>query len=947
MPVDKARILTGFDKRLAAARLAIQNLPNETSDCDDDDISLFCLQQINAPDGAPERMEVEVARFSLKFKTLSDQFRFLDQFGTSQIASIAKLLTIGVGFAPPPQTLPALELAHIGDSDYSLIAQAISYGGVDYSSLWNEIQKRVRPFLKQFSIPRVHTTKTFVNFLSKFGLRTDKLKDLSALNTAIHHFRQSWWAVVGADALSGILALTDPAYDLTELQLERCFLITKHWNLGILFFKLALLRALGGYKAELQFVRRHKSYLKYLPSLLRQETWSALAETNSTHSGEYVASKLFPDPLNQLLAFFVNIRIATKQKRIFVVKEQIAALYACDPHAASFLDWGTIHTTFELPASDADAASILIKALMSSPSVAKRFLPVALARGRGQLVADLSSFVIRLRSGTDPIRDVDPSATTPPKSPRVYRSNFEFIRRVKMLPRIARHRVMEEVLDKGMMERIAFAFPTSFSLPTKDLPRIDNHASILRLELANLARREDAIEARLAEQIIAEETQFLRMHRFHEFFQAGRIKVDWDHLTLTISIWIEEQLEFLLSRRPQAELHATVRRNVLSIFAEEIADILLFNSESSLDQALSNNLRHGVVVPRFVRAFNEAVVASANSHSQFDKSNYEAAALFGRNGKYVRKLHNSIISTLNEFKDYWLTVGREGRFYTGTKEMIIDTLSDQATFQATTESWTLASVIVDKFRKSVASIFEDAHVALNEKVKPLVLGQIAEARVASNKTPSSRTSVFLDILENNIQQAFDEVLGWCGLLEIETNVRDFALDDLVSFEAMSLIFSDIRKLHVRCTSFQRQGENLKKLQQGHNINGAFFEPVQEIVHNLISNAFRHSGLAMNTEIEFSTISDGDALIFRCSNSYSDKSALSISDSYRDLVRMLKRPKSEGPPTDVLSGYQKIKNVCSRVFGREVTISIPPISQRSRRFIVEVALPNGAAEVLVL
>ena len=139
---------------------------------------------------------------------------------------------------------------------------------------------------------------------------------------------------------------------------------------------------------------------------------------------------------------------------------------------------------------------------------------------------------------------------------------------------------MEEVLDKGMAERIAFAFPTSFSLVTKELPRIDNHASILRLELANLARREKAIDPTFAARIIEEETQFLRMHRFANFFRDGRIKVDWDHLTHNIAGAIEGQFDFILFGKSQTDLHPSILRNVVLLFSEEVSDILLFGSES-------------------------------------------------------------------------------------------------------------------------------------------------------------------------------------------------------------------------------------------------------------------------------------------------------------------------------------------------------------------------------
>jgi hypothetical protein len=586
---------------------------------------------------------------------------------------------------------------------------------------------------------------------------------------------------------------------------------------------------------------------------------------------------------------------------------------------------------------------------MSSPVVAKRFRPVAIKRGRGQLVADLSSFVLRLRLGTDqsPLRASSaadrPAAPTPVRGSR---ANNEFIRRVRALPRQARFRVMEEVLDKGMIERIAFAFPTSFSLVAKELPRVDNHASILRLELANLARREQVLDPALAARIIEEETQFLRMHKFHTFFRNGRIKVDWDHLTYTIAAATEDQFEFILFGRSQSNLHPSVLQHVVSLFAEEVSDILLFNSESSLDQALSNNLRHGVVVPRFVRAFNEAMADATDPHSQLSDLKDAATSTFGPHAKHIRELHDSTIQMINGFKDQWLAIDKNGGFYSSTKEMIAAMLTEVEGANRKIQSWQLATLIVDRFQRSASTFLQQAHSALNGAIKQAVLAQLASARLLCNKRPSSRTTSFLDSLATNIDAAFVEVTGWCNLIKIKTDTEDFSLEDLLQFEAMSLIFSDIKKLRVRFSSYQRKGTHLSLLPRSHKINGAYFEPVQEIVHNLISSAFKHSGLDMNTVIEFSTIADDETLIFRCVNSYADKLAIRISEDHPRILDLVSSSKSDQASKDSLSGFQKIRNVCGRVFGRKVLINVPPLSPKSRRFIVEIAIPKAVKEVLV-
>jgi hypothetical protein len=932
------RILKGLECRLSAANAGSLGASGNGWLGDSREISLSSLKQSAAQEFDGNRLILEIARYSLKFKSLADQWRFLDQFGTTQIASLTKLLTVGVYFATPSRADMGLELAQISDSDYSLIAHPALFDSPASENLALQIRRQIRSFLKARDIRPAHSAKTVTAYLSSFGMQVGQIGDLHTLSTELHSFRQRYWPIVGSDVLSGLLALCDPTYDLTASQLERCAWMAEQWQLDNLLFKLVLLRALGGYQAELQFIRKHQNYLGQRDIQSVQTCIRYLLDPAASTPSElnYKLAKS-TDFVNNLILSFVNVGLATRNKTLEPLKEHIVNLYSIDPLAPAFLDWGKIHAAFDLPSSESDPSTILIKSLMSTPVVAKRFRAVAIKRGRGQIVADLSSFVLRLRLASE---------QAPSTAARASRSNNEFVRRVRALPRQARFKVMEEVLDKGMAERIAFAFPTSFSLLTKELPRVDNHASILRLELANLARREKAIDPTFAAKIIEEETQFLRMHRFHTFFRDGRIKVDWDHLTHNIAGAIEGQFDFILFGKSQTDLHPSILRNVVLLFSEEVSDILLFGSESSLDQALSNNLRHGVVVPRFVRAFNEAMADVADPHSALRDFKDAATTIFESHAKHIWHLHDSVIRMINDFKDYWLAIDKQGEFYLSAKEMISKTLTELESANRRIQTGQLAALIVERFQQNADKFLQQARGALDVTIKPAVAEHIATTRLRCNETPSSRTTSFLDSLAIHIEEAFVEVNGWCNLIKVKTDAEDFSLEDLLQFEAMSLIFSDFKKLHVRFSSFQRKGAHLHRLPRSHKINGAYFEPVQEIVHNLISNAFKHSGLDMNTDIEFSTIADDETLIFRCVNSYSEKVASQISDAHPRTLALVISSKTDHASKDTLSGFKKIRNVCSRVFAREVLINIPLLSSKSRRFIVEIAIPKSVAEVLV-
>jgi len=131
------------------------------------------------------------------------------------------------------------------------------------------------------------------------------------------------------------------------------------------------------------------------------------------------------------------------------------------------------------------------------------------------------------------------------------------------------------------------------------------------------------------------------------------------------------------------------------------------------------------------------------------------------------------------------------------------------------------------------------------------------------------------------------------------------------------------------------------------LRGAYFEPIQEIIHNLLSNAYRYSGLStLNTEIDISLAVDGSDIVLRCSNNFAEKNRQTVTDEIPKILSMLKDGKRDQAKSDSKSGFFKIINVCSRVFGAAPLVNIPSISQRSTRYVVEVRILDAASEIVV-
>lgn len=897
-----------------------------------DDVSRNALISFFSESKA-EELRLQICRVCVKFRSVPEQQRFLGQFRDHPIVTSTTRLTIGALFDSRKTIQEELcEEGSSGDCDYSITAtNEVVTSTPATEQLLRSSHSIVKNMMQACGIAPAHNAASLSRYFAIFGVNQPDVRDLQRLASCFQQVKEHYWALFGPDVLSAFQALCDPLHHITVAQLAAIDQLAELWGLRAIFMKLCLVRALGAYENEQRFALKHLSGLKVtsLNHAIRGAAYAVL--TDAPYEG-YVRCTAGMDILSYLIAAFTNISLATRRRDLVVLKRQIADLYQRDPSAYLFLNWEAIHHTFELPAFEADVHTIFLKLLMLHPTIGKRFITVALARGKGHLVADLSSFIGRIRA----------EAITARKTPSIDRGNIQFIRLVRRLPASAAERLIEEVTDKGMMERLAFAFSSTIKLSPSALPKVDNQASILRLELANLALRYRALNERSANRIIEDETHFLRMHKFHTLFRAGRVKIDWDYLGSLIFDLIDENFAFLIPETTDRTIDRSVLDNVIRLVSEELSDILLFDSESSLEQALNNNVRHGVLVPRFVKEFNEALVAALDYTGHPGDLSDETYARFGKHSKQLLKLKEHVTNKVNAYKDYWLTVQRDGEFQTETREMIAQIMQS---INAEIDSSKLSRAIIAEFKHRVERVLSDALGVLLDKVKPAVFEEISDCRVACSKSHSKNVTTFLDLLETRLQKAFEEISDWLGLAKITTDVPDFELIDLMRFEAVSLIFSDFKKLHFTHDSLFKKDGRMVPMTKEPRIRGAYFEVTQEIIHNLISNALKHSGLGMNTAINMSLRVDDSDLIFRCVNNFARKRFSAISAAADDVKRLIRNSHPSQGRKDSQSGFSKVKNVCSRVLFEEISINIPPVSERNLQYVVEIRIPNATAMML--
>lgn len=262
----------------------------------------------------------------------------------------------------------------------------------------------------------------------------------------------------------------------------------------------------------------------------------------------------------------------------------------------------------------------------------------------------------------------------------------------------------------------------------------------------------------------------------------------------------------------------------------------------------------------------------------------------------------------------------------------------------------VAASLVENYKHLVAEFVEQARARFSDVVRPKAYSEISQYRARLMERRMSNAVSYIDFLEGNVDEAFKDVDSWLGLWTTHGDGADFQLSELVQFETTTFIFSDYKRLKVLYSPLRMVEVAGRRVSQRRNedfrLRGSGFEVFQEIVHNLVSNAYKYSGLDIKTKLEFEFAIDGGDCTVRCTNDFSEARADEIVSKYPEVTSSLREKSLENVGREGLSGFKKIVVVCSRVLEIDAAITVLQPSVRRRHYTVEIRLPNVADRILV-
>jgi len=150
------------------------------------------------------------------------------------------------------------------------------------------------------------------------------------------------------------------------------------------------------------------------------------------------------------------------------------------------------------------------------------------------------------------------------------------------------------------------------------------------------------------------------------------------------------------------------------------------------------------------------------------------------------------------------------------------------------------------------------------------------------------------------------------------------------------------KLRVKILTFYQQDSNM--IEREFLINEKYIGLFQEVVHNLLSNAFKHSGEKLETRVVISLTVTEKNFIISCSNSVKDHKFEEVSRQYGTIVKLAKSRLGKRARDDKLSGFQKIRQACSLALHRQPIFNIQ-LFPKPRRFVIELTV-RGKMEIII-
>jgi len=835
---------------------------------------------------------------------------------TSQV-NITILLSVGATLGDV--TVDLSELVHLSDANYSIAVESLIFADRLFLAPDEDIQT-VRHLHSSFvvDLANEHGSGTIGPFGKVVGMLAAEPRQINQIEELWHFVteqKRQYVEILGPDIFSVIQALCDCQALTTWHFLDRSLHIMERWALHNTYLALLLLRLYrpseseSSYARKLLLERKHSLPASYVRTAIGILDSNFRLNPARPRNGTYFQDHIW---------LCYQICKAIDSANPIALCDYIVRLYQLDPSACNFLRWDAILKL--LRNFQPDIRSTFITYLMNGQMVRTQYPLVAMATGKGAFLADIVSVMDsnRRRNPVDALFKI-----------------------VRQLPSRAAAALAQSLLDRSTVERLVSVLQRK----NAKRPQPYSHRSsilrvpVLRLEALNVARQLDLITDEDAFKEQQSELAQLRILYFQSEMRAGRVRIDRSALIAAIDQNDHFPLHTLESAAKtwSSDDRKAFLPSLVSYVSSEVTKHLLYNCEANFDLALSNHLRHGVVVPRILRAFEDALqtVTPRSYLHQLAGNNMTSVE---RNAEVISALRESTGHAAKQFVDRWLTIEPGGDFENELASKISARIGKELS-KSRRQRVALARSIYGEAIFALRKLLSDARRFLKDSLTKEIIGRLQQLRTVAKHDARSKdgSRELIDILETNLHQALDEVGAWLGPSFGSGVEIAFRLEELVGLHLLSSTLSAWDKLNVKTACFRRKDDAWVK--GDFSIAPQYRTMFQEIVHNLLSNAFKYSGENLKTRVTLSLRAGDHGASILCTNSIAPSRLDDVVGERDSTIRKAQQQNIDKAREDHESGFQKIRSaVRSRVLS-DPSIDISPVDLKTRTFSIQITIPN--------
>lgn len=905
------RVRRGFELRLRQAQNVKRRLKSSPADQD-------IIRVINAIpfDGYHRSREAADYRFFQVSATINNARFRLQQAIVSTVSDatdVGIVAALALGYLRNEHGFDLVETYQLPDEEFSIVIESFCRFGRISSDLPDNVVDQVVEISRGF-IKSILSTFSILNKSGYVSLERDPIAQ-NALEI-FSEFKRRALGYAGPDIASAFQFLAEPALSPSSDELKAMRSLAIDWGLEAAFDSLLFARIMQPRDVERVFVRENFGTLVQGRRASLELASDLKRIVGDDTAPRFTTRRRMISRLHRQVYLAARLSVALDRGDRSEIYATVIDIFCFDRGLVKFLDWARI-TAAVRRSYDVTVESAFVTMLLNEPDVKANHAKAALSMGKGAFIGDITAL---LRVGGQQKEDLG-----------------KILGYIKNLPGPAAQAMTQAVLSRDIVERLAAALVRRSSQRRPGLSSGDSvYISFLRVAALKDAASRSLLPRAVVTTEVDSEIQQVRYNYFQARMRVGRVRVPWSDIKSAAKRILEETAPIgLLKTLAAKDAAEEVIPRLVQFIAEKLNTYILYDGPVSIDHALSDNLRHGIVLPRFLKTFDDALQTISRRHALAGWESDQLRSIFSVNSEAILSFRDFVSDRVKAFVDGDLVVQPKGELHNSVLTGITSALDVYFRSEVKKRSIKPETRVARVAERCVRSALKDAGRKLSDDIRRKIMTELRALRADCKKTGHTQTKEFLDCLETNLHGAIEEVRQWIGVADQTGDVIPFTLKDVVDLELLTTQFNVLKRLKVKVDQelTKADGQTIENFA----IQGKYLAAFESIVHNLMSNAFKYSGAGLQSDVSFQLKLNSNKLFVRAENKISATNVADVIKNYSRTVALARKMIGPEVRQDKQSGFQKIRSALTREFSADPTINIPPPSERNRLFVVEIGL----------